>query len=346
MAEALKESQTRLRLATKSAEIGIVETDLASGEVLWDDTCAKIHGFPPERPMRLQEYETDLVHPEDQAPFRTSLAEALTSASGHWGREYRIVRPGGEVRWITEDHFILRDAAGKAVRMIGAKQDVTARNRTEEQIKQTLAEKETLLREIHHRVKNNLNTISNLIYFQAKLLTDADAVAAFRDSQNRIQSMARIHEHLYRSWDLSTVDMKAYLSDLVIELAQTYGVKNARIDLVCEGIALDIDLAVPCGLIMNELISNALKYAFALDAPDNRIGICLTKAQNDFTLEVADNGRGLPANWDTDSERTLGLRLVTMFCKQLGGTLAVHNAPAGGAVFRIDFPGAGKGHDS
>ncbi len=147
-----------------------------------------------------------------EIPETPLLEEALSSAAEHWGREYRIVRPDGGRRWLTEDHVIIRGPGGAATRLIGAKQDVTVRKEAEEQLRRALGEKETLIREIHHRVKNNLNTISNLIYFQTKLLKDRQAVAAFRDSQNRIQSMARIHEHLYRSWDLATVDMKTCIS--------------------------------------------------------------------------------------------------------------------------------------
>ncbi len=337
MAEALSESQTRLRLATRSAQIGIVETDLTTGELIWDATCADIHGLPTEETVTLARYLADLVDPEDREPVRISLEAALASRAEHWGREYRIVRPDGSRRWITEDYVIIRDGDGQASRLIGAKQDVTVRKEAEEQLRRGLGEKEALIREIHHRVKNNLNTISNLIYFQAKLLKDEQAVAAFRDSQNRIQSMARIHEHLYRSWDLATVDMNAYLSDLVVDLSQTYGVTATRLQLSVGELALDIDQAVPCGLIMNELVSNAMKYAFAPEAKNNRIRVSLAPDEDRIVLEVSDNGRGLPENWDIYSADTLGIRLVNMFCKQLAGEIAVKSAPGEGTSFRIVF---------
>jgi PAS domain S-box-containing protein len=337
MAEALKESQTRLRLATSSAQIGIVETDLATGELLWDETCAAMHGLPPGAPMTLERYLDEFVHPEDRAAVRNSLFAALAGPGGHWGREYRILRPDGGDRWITEDHFIIRDASGSAARLIGAKQDVTVRKRAEAELRRAVAEKETLIREIHHRVKNNLNTISNLIYFQTKLLKDKQAIAAFRDSQNRIQSMARIHEHLYRSWDLSRVDMKAYFSDLVVDLSQTYGIQTTRLDLSVGDLALDIDQAVPCGLIMNELVSNSMKYAFDKSRKDNKIAIRLAHEGERIVLEVADNGIGLPENWDLYSATSLGIRLVNMFCKQLAGELSVKSAPGEGTSFRISF---------
>jgi PAS domain S-box-containing protein len=342
MAEALRDSQTRLRLATSSAAIGIVETDLVSGELAWDETCAAIHGLQSNQAPDLGRYFETIVHPDDRDTVRASFNEALASSGGHWGREYRIVRPGGEVRWITEDHYLLRDADGAALRTIGAKQDVTARQEAEAQIRRSLAEKETLIREIHHRVKNNLNTISNLIYFQTKLLKDKQAISAFRDSQNRIQSMARIHEHLYRSWDLARVDMKAYLSDLIIDLSQTYGVQTARIELAASDLALDIDQAVPCGLIMNELVSNAMKYAFSAGGRDNLITVRLASEGGGVLLEVADNGSGLPENLDLYSVSSLGIRLVTMFCKQLAGELSIKSAPREGARFRIAFQQSGE----
>ncbi|MBN2351029.1 MAG: PAS domain S-box protein [Spirochaetales bacterium] len=337
MAEALTESQTRLRLATRSAQIGIVETDVTTGELIWDSTCADIHGLSPDTEVTLDRYLSELVAPEDREAVRSSLETALASRDEHWGSEYRIVHGDGGRSWITEDYVIIRDADGSAIRLIGAKQDVTVRKEAEEQLRRGLGEKEALIREIHHRVKNNLNTISNLIYFQAKLLKDRQAVAAFRDSQNRIQSMARIHEHLYRSWDLSTVDMNAYLSDLMVDLSQTYGVKSTRLALTVGDLALDIDQAVPCGLIMNELVSNAMKYAFEEGAKNNRIGVSLAPDGDGIVLEVSDNGRGLPENWDIYSADTLGIRLVNMFCKQLAGEITVKSRPGAGTTFRIVF---------
>ena len=198
--------------------------------------------------------------------------------------------------------------------------------------KAALAEKEVLLREVHHRVKNNLNTIANMLYFQAKTMEDKKALAAFQDSQNRIQSMARVHEHLYRSASLAQVNMAAYFEDLTVDLQQTCGRNDVAIHIDAAKEHLDIDQAIPCGLIVNELVTNSLKYAFRdrTTNPQNEVTVQLTTQAEQHILEVRDNGVGLPAGMDMENSPSLGLRLVSMLTRQLKGRLTVETTPGKG----------------
>jgi two-component sensor histidine kinase len=215
--------------------------------------------------------------------------------------------------------------------------EILERKQAEAQLQASLVEKETLLKEIHHRVKNNLQVISSLLYLQSHALTDPQLQALFRESQDRVRSMALIHEILYRSYDLARIDFADYLEHLVTHLCRSYGVEMHRITLTIEAepVFLDIDRAIPCGLILNELLTNALKYAF----PGDRTGalhLRLRAAPDQVMLAVRDTGVGLPEGVDVEHTPSLGLRLVHMLTMQLGGTLSLERGE--GTAWTLTFP--------
>ena len=205
--------------------------------------------------------------------------------------------------------------------------DVTQRTIAEAKIKASLHEKEALLKEIHHRVKNNLQVVSSLLGLQSRSIADPEHRKMFEESQNRVYSMALLHESLYQSDNLSQIDFPEYIRQLADHLFRSYGVTAERIRLRTEldRISLHMDTAVPCGLIINELVSNSLKYAF----PDGRTGeihIGLHgQPQGMAKLLVADNGIGLGREIDWTTTRSLGLRLVRSLSQQLGGELDVQS---------------------
>jgi len=215
--------------------------------------------------------------------------------------------------------------------------DVTERTLVEEKVKASLREKEALLKEIHHRVKNNLQVVSSLLGLQSRVITDPETRKMFLESQNRVHSMALLHESLYQSHSLSQVDFPEYIRQLAAHLFHSYGVAAERIHLRTDlqRMLLNLDAAVPCGLIINELISNSLKYAF----PDGRTGeirIELHEMSDRTTrLVVADNGVGLRADVDWATTRSLGLRLVRSLADQLGAKLEVTSAE--GTEVRLAF---------
>jgi PAS domain S-box-containing protein len=199
------------------------------------------------------------------------------------------------------------------------------RRQAEEDLTRSLKEKEILLGEIHHRVKNNIQIMSSLLRLQTADLKDAAWQERLQEYQNRIRSMALIHEKLYRTQDFSRIDFKEYTQNLVRHLIQSYGLdtQSIRLDLELENVYLDIDKAVPLGLIINELVTNAIKYAF----PGNRMGeirVALRSLEGGrFSLTVADTGIGLPAELDLLRPETLGLQLVHDLTAQLGGELEI-----------------------
>jgi two-component sensor histidine kinase len=206
--------------------------------------------------------------------------------------------------------------------------DISDRKQKEDRVKSALNEKEILLREIHHRVKNNLQIVHSLLDIQSARISDKAARDMLRVSQSRIRSMALIHQTLYASNDFAKVDFGRFLDALVPVLIASYGVDSGQIavHVDVDPVRLPIDAAVPCGLVVNELITNALKHAFA-GRDHGEIRVALTRmANNETLLSVSDDGIGMPDGIDIAMTDTLGLQLVGLLADQLGGTLTIHRS--------------------
>jgi PAS domain S-box-containing protein len=215
--------------------------------------------------------------------------------------------------------------------------DISDRVETEKQLRQALQEREVLLGEIHHRVRNNLQVISSLLNLQARTTDDQFVRQAFDESQSRVQSMALIHQQLYEANSFSAIDLGDYVRRLASHLFRSYGdsAERVRLDIDIEGVSLAVDRAAPCGLIINELLSNSLKYAF-LDRRPGRIYIRAERQPNQsILLTIGDDGPGLPPKVGLWNTKTLGLRLVRTLVRQIDGELELGDPP--GAEFRIRF---------
>jgi PAS domain S-box-containing protein len=281
------------------------------------------------------------VCPED---YQRLAARLEGAPEAEFAEEYRIVRPDGSRRWIRDTGFAVLDATGRIDRIVGIAQDITAQKEaeerlraSEEQVRSSLTEKEVLLKEIHHRVKNNLQVISSLLSLQATQIEDAAAAQVFQDSQSRVRAMALVHERLYRSEDLARIDFAGYVRDMTGHLLRSWRGEARGIRLLVDvsGVSLDIDAAIPCALIINELVSNAFKYAF----PDGRSGeirIGLTRNDDSVTVVVRDDGVGLPEGTSLEKAGSLGLQLVQSLTDQLGGQ--VKCSSRAGTRFEVRFP--------
>lgn len=223
-----------------------------------------------------------------------------------------------------------------------ARQEIAERRRAEEQLKASLVEKEILLKEIHHRVKNNLQVISSLLYLQSKGSDDTRVLGLLSESRHRLRSMALIHEQLYQTEHLDRVLAPRYLRSLTSYLFRSHsdhsGLVKLRLDI--DSIWLTIDVAVPCGLLVNELLSNALKHAFAPGTPGETLVALKSSGKGDLRLVVADNGIGLPPDLDLQDPSGLGLQLVDMLVQQLDGI--VHLDSQQGTHFEVIFPAPSK----
>ena len=222
---------------------------------------------------------------------------------------------------------------------IGIIRDITQRKEAEEIVRRSLREKELLLSEIHHRVKNNLQVISSLLNLQSGGIRDREAQGRFADAQMQIQSMALVHEHLYQSGIFGTLNMCHYVESLCGHLFDVYGAPQERItlDIRIEPIPISIRQAMPIALILNELVSNSLKYAF----PDDRSGtirIAISLVDEDYVeLVVADDGVGLPDEFDVADGTTLGHTLIDSLTHQLDGTLDISGTGGVRCVIRFEF---------
>lgn len=225
---------------------------------------------------------------------------------------------------------------GEVFGVLGVYEDITVLKEKEDQLRASLQEKEVRLKEFHHRVKNNMQMISTLFDLQLKYGGDQDPPTLFRNCQNRIRSMALIHERLYRSGDLSRVDFGYYVRNLTSYLSRTYADSSQPVQVSVEigNVLLGVDLAIPCGLIVNELVTNCFRHAF-VDGREGRVTITMTQNESVYRLSVRDNGVGLPPGFEQRQTATLGLQLVETLTDQINGVLEMQGT--GGAQFSIVF---------
>ncbi len=276
------------------------------------------------------------VHPDDREGVVTQNTHSRVSGQP-FRYEYRLLAKDGRVVWIRDEAVVMKRKAAELPILQGVMLDITERKEAEEQLKISLEEKILLLKEIHHRVKNNLQVISSLLFLQSDRVKDQQTLEILKDSQNRVKSMALIHEKLYRAKDLANVDLGDYVKNLAGQLFRSYQRQSPaiRLHVNAAGVFLGIDAAVPCGLILNELISNALKHAFPNDGPGD-IYVELQQDQHgQVTLQVRDNGLGFPDQVDFQNTNSLGLQLVNTLVQQLDGAIELHRN--GGTEFIITF---------
>jgi PAS domain S-box-containing protein len=256
--------------------------------------------------------------------------------------ELAMLTRSGRVVHVLVSGTPVTDETGEVVGSMGVLTDITERKRAEEKIRAALTEKTVLLKEIHHRVKNNLQVISSLLNLQSSGITDTRMRELFTESQNRIRSMALVHEQLYRARDLSSIDCAEYLKNLATNLFRSYGGETRGIQLRVEatGMTVGVDAAIPCGLIVNELVSNALKHGFASRSgngtpPEVTVRFARREGET-LELSVSDNGRGFPEDLDFRSAGSLGLQLVNVLAEQLEGSVSLDRSC--GTQFAVRFP--------
>lgn len=250
--------------------------------------------------------------------------------------DWEMVRRDSARKYMEASVGLMFDNNGKPAGFKGVCRDITERKFAEEEIKKSLREKEILLREVHHRVKNNMQIISSLINLQASRVKDPRINEMFKESRDRIRAMALIHEKLYQSKNLAEINFARYVESLALHLYHIYRVdtNKVRMQQKVEDVFLDINTAIPCGLIINELMSNALKHAF----PNNKQGKILLKLHKNKTkhhLVVKDTGVGFPKNFDFRNPESLGMQLINDLVDQIGGTIELESR--GGTTFKVSF---------
>ena len=337
--DALRESEERASLLVESVrDYAIFRLSPQGGVVTWNAGAERITGYTADE-ITGQPYSQ--FYPRSEARRGTPQRELQRAAAeGRLEVEGSRVRRDESTFWAHAILTALRDADGRLGGFSAVIRDVTEHRRAEEQIKASLHEKEVLLEELHHRVKNNLQVICSLLNLQSRAIGDRRALELFTATQARVKSMALIHDQLYRSKDLGTIDFADYIRSLAQNLLRSYAPdpESVTLKLDLDPVSLGLDTALPCGLITNELISNSLKHAFP---PGQRGEIRVGLSGNSGStceLTISDNGTGLPADSELATVASSGLQLVAALTQQLGGALEVQRN--GGTRFRLRFPGA------
>lgn len=348
--DALRQSEALLQEAQAVSRLGNWEFNIVTGQIKWSRETYRIFGLHPEQPAPTYAQLSQLFDPEDWSVLDRLVNRAIQFAEPYEA-DLRIIRADGSHGYILDKGQANCNAAGEVTRLFGVVMDISDRKQVEAQLRSSLQEKEVLLKEVHHRVKNNLQMISSLLSLQTNYIEDPEVLNPFIESQKRIKVMALIHEKLYNSDDLAKIDFGDYIRRLVDDLIQSYSRANIRWSVEVDSIELAVDLAIPGGLIVNELISNVVKHAF----PNQRSGeisvqFKLHPAELDsdrpdfdrkanssyYVLSVRDNGVGMPAALDFRNAESLGLQLVCELTRKLKGTIELDRS--NGTMFKILFP--------
>jgi two-component system sensor kinase len=335
--DALRKSEADYRLLVENQTDLIVKVDLEGRFLFVSPSYCTCFGKSEEellgKPFMPQ------VHEEDREPTKLAMESLYQPPYKAYVEQRALTRDGW--RWLAWADTAVLDANGEVVEIIGVGRDITEKRLAEEELRRSLEERELLIKEIHHRVKNNLQVTISLLNLQAAKENDSRVSEALRISQNRVVSMALVHEALYRSDTLTRIDLNGYLNGLVENIAKSYALDSRKTKIevsVPEHYWLTLDQAAPCGLVVNELISNSIKYAF----PGERTGAISisaeTRPDGQKQIVYRDDGVGLPENLDWRNSGTLGLSLVfNLIENQLQGRVAVNRG--NGTEFVLTFPG-------
>ncbi len=335
LAEKLKESEDRYRLLFDASLDAILLTEPDGRTIAANASACRMFEQSEEE---LQQSERSGIM--DVSDPRLSSALEQRRQTGKFTGELTCIRKGAVKFPVEISSSIYQDKNGNTKAGIIFR-DITKRKQTEDALQNSLAEKEVLLREVHHRVKNNMAAIIGLVNLQGQAIEDPQVQAVLADLSSRVRAMSLVHEKLYQSESLAKVDFQDYLQSLISHLRTSFGFPNIECAIEAVGVEMPLDLAVPCGMIINELVINAMKHAFpkkhtGLDEKVDTLTVAVYRDQNTYTLCVADNGIGLPPGFDLNTVETLGLVLVRMLGgHQLGGIYEVEQL--GGTRFTLQF---------
>ncbi len=329
--EALRESEERFRATFHQAAVGIAHVAIDGRWLLVNQRLCNILGYTPEE-LQLLAFQ-DITHPDDINADLKYFYQILADDIQTYSIEKRYFCKDRSIVWVNLTVSLMREPSGEPRYFIYVVEDISERQAAlrdrkqwEEQMQASLLEKEVLLKEIYHRVKNNLQVISSLLSLQSAYIKDKHDLVIFQQSQQRIASMALVHEKLYESQDLAKINFGEYIRDLVASLFTAYEVNEDAIALVLnidKHVFLGLDTAIPCSLIIHELVSNSLKYAFPVGR-NGTIYIEINQNQDrQVTLVVSDDGIGLPPNFNFQKIASLGWQLVDALTNQLSGNINI-----------------------
>ncbi|MBS0299388.1 MAG: PAS domain S-box protein [Proteobacteria bacterium] len=320
-----KHAEEMIHLAVEASPNGMVMTDHKGKIVMVNSTTEELFGYRREE---LLGQSIEILIPESHRTHHPTLRSNYLKhpsarAMGH-GRDLHGLHKNGKEFPVEVGLNPIQTPRG--VMVLASVIDITERKQQEEQLKAALKEKDLLLSEIHHRVKNNLQIIDSLLGMQSDMVNNSTAISVLKESQNRVKSMALIHQILYQSLDFSRIDFSSFIQSLVDNLTVSYALNTSTIalNIDTDQVLLPIDISIPLGLILNELCTNAMKYAFTEERSGN-IDIRL-KRQNpgQLLVSISDDGIGIPDDFDIENTQSLGLQLVQLLSEQISAELTIH----------------------
>lgn len=337
----LKESAERLVLATRAASIGVWEWNLVTNDLIWDTNMYMISGFEENSLMTYSIFRNG-IHPDDIDFVEENARKAIEEGS-EFNTLFRYINNKDKsVHYFQGFGTVQRDELGKPLRMIGVDYDVTEQieneqrlQESEERLLKSLHEKEILIKEIHHRIKNNLQLISSMIFIRMGKMEHGEIRSFLEETRQKIRSIAIIHERLLQSGDINVVDIADYLGKLILDLQMTYYSQEVAVQIETDIEALDLplDIAINCGLILNELLTNSFKHAF-VGKNQGLVYVNLKREKERILFTIGDNGNGLPEVVKPGSGG-FGMLMLDVFFKQLGASVQVTRA--GGTQYTLSF---------
>ncbi|MBN1780578.1 PAS domain S-box protein [bacterium] len=347
--ETLRINEEALKKAQRLSHVGNWIWDIMENSVTWSDEMFRIFGYDKN------DFKGDLnkiietaIHPDDRGKVMQSNQTVIQDKNAV-PLEYRVIRPDGTIRTVwAEAGELICDKTGNPIRLTGIVQDITQRKNDEMRIQNALDEKEVLIRELYHRTKNNMQIISSMLRLKSRVMPDENLRTMVADIENKIQSMALVHKKLYESQNLDSLDLKSYLKDLVTLIGKSYIHRLSNIGLEFEGeqVVVSIDTATPLGIVINELMTNAIKHAFP-EGRKGRIWIKLAKTAGEetITIDINDNGIGFPKGFNIEKNSNLGLdTVIDLVRNQLAGEIKCRSSK--GVHWRIVIKNSDESGDS
>lgn len=335
--EKLKESLETFKLVTQATRDAIYDWDLTNNHIEWGESFTTMFGYETDKKKYpIEEWES-CIHHEERSHILSELKSTLyQSTDQRWSAEYRFKKRNGSYAHVVEDGYILRDDHGNPYRMVGAVRDISEIKDHEKYLKESLKEKETLLSEIHHRVKNNLAVISGLMEMQAINTDNEELTQKLIESVLRVKSIAEIHERLYQSDSFAHIQFSEGIKSLIEHIVRTLQA-GTKIDLKfnMDQTELNINQSVPCSLLVNEVITNILKHGFN-GVDKGTITVNLNEADSAILLEIIDDGNGLPDDFNTKVYTSMGLKLIELLSEQLEADIR-HETVNGLTTFALSF---------
>ncbi|MFP4364713.1 MAG: PAS domain S-box protein [Spirochaetia bacterium] len=335
--EELKVSEERFDLVSQATKDGIWDWNIETGEVFYSAGYTAMLGYTQEEFSNLIETWKASLHPDDAEQVLQVNNGCINGETDTFEVEYRLKQKNGNYMWVLGRGIAAkRGSSGKATRMIGTHVDINQNKEDQKKIEQLLKEKDMLLKEVHHRVKNNMFIISSLLSLQSNIIVNPSAKEALKEADSRVKSMQKVYQQLYNSDSYQSIELSRYINDLLVNIKETY--QNHKINIKSKSKKLEIGVkdAVPLGIIVNELVTNAVKYAFPRQK-EGTIEVNLSSEEKTaYQLIVSDNGIGIPSNIDLEHPKSFGLSIVTALVTQLDATIQV--STNNGTTVQITIP--------